>query len=423
MPKAVTLSEPTPVHERIQAIDILRGFALLGILTVNFTGSEVARLGRVDDEIRRLLDFFVSEKFYTTFSFLFGLGFALQLFRARKKNTRIVPVYIRRMAVLFLIGAFHAVFIWSGDVLKYYAVMGLILILFRNRSAKILIFFAILSLGYEFWSYMPDAPPDRIAALLPVRHDPETQQRRELERVLVYAQTQEAWQRLSIANKSGTYFQAVGARFEAQKVRIGFLSTYFWASSFAMFLLGLYAGKRGVFHDLARSRKFLKGVMWTAFPVALLTNLINTYGFRIMGNLYQQFPDWLWNILYVLAGPAGSIFYISGLLLLLTRSGRWMRRLGFLRWVGRMPLTNYLMQSVVGTLVYNGYGLGMYSKLGYSVGLLLTLAVFALQIPLSRWWLRRFQFGPVEWLWRSLTYGRPQPMLIRVSTTAETSSS
>jgi uncharacterized protein len=142
-----------------------------------------------------------------------------------------------------------------------------------------------------------------------------------------------------------------------------------------------------------------------------------------MGNLYQQFPDWLWNILYVLAGPAGSIFYISGLLLLLTRSGRWMRRLGFLRWVGRMPLTNYLMQSVVGTLVYNGYGLGMYSKLGYSVGLLLTLAVFALQIPLSRWWLRRFQFGPVEWLWRSLTYGRPQPMLIRVSTTAETSSS
>jgi uncharacterized protein len=88
-----------------------------------------------------------------------------------------------------------------------------------------------------------------------------------------------------------------------------------------------------------------------------------------------------------------------------------------------MPLTNYLMQSVVGTLVYNGYGLGMYSKLGYSVGLLLTLAVFALQIPLSRWWLRRFQFGLVEWLWRSLTYGRPQPMLIRVSTTAETSSS
>ncbi|KPL03284.1 MAG: hypothetical protein AMJ73_07530 [candidate division Zixibacteria bacterium SM1_73] len=78
-----------------------------------------------------------------------------------------------------------------------------------------------------------------------------------------------------------------------------------------------------------------------------------------------------------------------------------------------MPLSNYLMQSIIGTMVYYGYGLGMYYRLSYLQGLLLTLAVFALQIPLSRWWLSKFQFGPFEWLWRSLTYGRPQPVLVR----------
>jgi uncharacterized protein len=317
------------------------------------------------------------------------------------------------MAVLYLIGLFHAILIWQGDVLLLYAVMGFFLILFRGLPRKLLLVFVVLCLAFEFWYFLPSGPPNRISALLPARHNPEMQQQKALERTLEFAKVSEAYQKVSQATRSGSYFQAVKARFRAWKARADFLSNYFWSSAFAMFLLGLYAGRRGIFHDLVGQRRFLRRVMWITFPFALALNLIYGYGPRILRHLYQQIPEWGFGVLWVLAGPVGSLFYISALLLLLVKSERWTRRLGFLRWVGRMPLTNYLMQSIVGTTVYYGYGLGMHSRLSYLAGLLLTLAVFALQIPLSRWWLSRFQFGPFEWLWRSLTYGRPQPMLVR----------
>lgn len=421
MLKATTLQEPTQAHERIQAIDILRGFALLGIIMINFSGSEVARTGRLDDEVRRLIWFLVSSKFYTTFSFLFGLGFALQLLRARLRKNRIVPVYIRRMVVLYLIGLVHAVLIWQGDVLLYYAVMGLILILFRNRSGTFLLIFVVLCLAFTYWTYLPSAPPARISALLPARHNPELQQHRALERTLDYEKMREAGQNVNWSTHSGTYFQAVKARFQVYKARIDFRYTYFTGEFFMMFLLGLYAGKRGIFHDLAGHRKLLRRMMWTTLPFALILNVLIAYGPQVLGSLYQKIPEWGFSLVYLFAGPVGSLFYISAILFLLVKSERWTRRLSFLRWVGRMPLTNYLMQSVVGTLVYFHYGLGLSSRIGFLPGLLLTMAVFALQIPLSRWWLSRFQFGPVEWVWRSLTYGKPQPMMVRRLKPAEAS--
>lgn len=408
-----SLAGPTQPLERIQAIDLLRGFALLGILLVNFVGSEVARTGRIDDEVRRLLDFFISSKFYTTFSFLFGLGFALQLLRARERKSRIVPVYLRRMAVLYLIGLFHAILIWQGDILLMYAVMGIFLILFHKMPVKLLLLFAVLSLAFEYWSYLPSAPPNRISALIPARHDPEMEQQRAAERALDYNEISEAWQNVNLSTKSGTYFQAVSARFQLWKARLDIVYNFFGGSIFAMFLLGLYAGRRGIFHDLVNRQKLLRRVMWTTLPFAFSLNLISIYGPRLLGHFYQQIPEWATSLGYVLTGPVGSLFYISTLLLLLVKSERWTRRLDFFRWVGRMPLSNYLMQSIVGSLVYFGYGLGLYSNLGYLEGLLLMLVLFALQIPLSRWWLSRFQFGPFEWVWRSLTYGKPQPMLVR----------
>ena len=143
-----TLSSPTQSVERNPAIDILRGFALFGILLVNFPGAEAARSGAADDVVSKLLMILVSGKFYTTFSFLFGLGFALQLLRAQSRGQRVVPVYIRRMLVLFLIGLGHAVLIWrSGDILLVYAFMGFFLIPFRNLSAKVLLPAALLVLA------------------------------------------------------------------------------------------------------------------------------------------------------------------------------------------------------------------------------------------------------------------------------------
>jgi len=421
MSKTKTLREPTQIHERIAAIDILRGFALLGILLVNFAGSEAARTGPIDDQVRHLLTFLVSAKFYTTFSFLFGLGFAMQLIRAQQRQSRIVPVYLRRMAVLFLIGAFHAVLIWSGDILKMYAVMGVVLILFRKLPGKVLLIVAVLSLGFEFWTFQPSAPPERFADLLPARHDPEMEQQKALQEILQYAGIREAGQQKQLAIRAGTYGQAVKARFQFEKAQSGYWTTFFMGSSFAMFLLGLYAGRRGIFHDLGGRRKYLCRVMWAVLPLAILCNLFLGYGRQLFSRIFQMIPDWASSIIIVLAGPLGSLFYISALLLLLSRSEKWIRRLGFLRWIGRMPLTNYLMQSVVGTLVYYHYGLGLHYRLSFLQGLLLTVAVFAAQIPLSRWWLSRFKFGPMEWLWRTLTYGHIQPMRERRLKPAEAS--
>jgi uncharacterized protein len=413
MTKTTSLALPTQPLERIQAIDLLRGFALLGILLVNFVGSEVARTGPIDDEVRRLLDFFISSKFYTTFSFLFGLGFALQLLRAQARQSRIVPVYFRRMVALYIIGLFHAIIIWQGDILLMYAPMGVLLILFHRIPVKLILFVALLSFAFEYWTYLPSAPSSRISALVPARRDPETEQQRNLEKALEYNELTEAWQNVSLSTKSGTFVQAVSARYQVWKARLDLVYNFFGGTIFAMFLLGLYAGRKGIFHDLGNRQQLLRRIMWTTLPFAFSLNLLSVYGSQLLENLYQQIPQWATSLVYVLAGPAGSLFYISALLLLLVRSERWTRRLDFLRWVGRMPLSNYLMQSIVGSFVYFGYGLGLYSSLSYLEGLLLMLVLFGVQIPLSRWWLSRYQFGPFEWVWRSLTYGGPQPMLVR----------
>ena len=170
-----TLSSPTSLEERNPVVDILRGFALFGILLVNFPGSEASRTGTADDVVMKLLTILVSSKFYTTFSFLFGLGFALQFLRAQSRGRRIVPVYIRRMLVLFLIGLGHAVFIWQGDVLMIYAVMGLFLIPLRRCSGKILLSLAVLILAADVLTSFSENP-FLIRDLVPRIVSPETEQ-------------------------------------------------------------------------------------------------------------------------------------------------------------------------------------------------------------------------------------------------------
>lgn len=170
-----TLAAPTPAGERNAVIDILRGFAVFGILLVNFPGTEAARGGALDDTVRKLLSLFVSGEFYTTFSFLFGLGFALQLLRAEATGRRIVPVYIRRMLALFVIGFAHAVLIWPGDVLLMYAFMGLLLIPLRKLPVTVLLPLAALVLAGEYYEWTLEKPV-LFSDAIPRVVDPEMEQ-------------------------------------------------------------------------------------------------------------------------------------------------------------------------------------------------------------------------------------------------------
>ena len=406
-----TLSSPTSLEERNPVIDILRGFALFGILLVNFPGSEASRSGAVDDVVSKLLTILVASKFYTTFSFLFGLGFALQFLRAQSRGRRVVPVYIRRLLVLFLIGLGHAVFIWQGDVLMIYAVMGLFLIPFRKCSGKILLPLAALVLAADFFVSTSENP-FLARDLVPRIVSPEKEQGIALNDAVAFNENRDAWQRLWAATKSGTYLEAVAARFNAWRLSNRFLFRYLWLSSFCMFLLGMYAGRSHLIRFPPVRSVLIRRVMWICLPVWLGLGALSTFGPQLLGSLYFRIH---WKLLYLaweLHAPAGSLFYISAILSILALRPQWIPKLSPLGAVGRMGLTNYLLQSIIGTLLYYGYGLGLQLKLGNLSGLALGVAVYALQVPLSVWWLRRFQFGPFEWLWRSLTYGRVQPFLV-----------
>jgi len=402
---------PTPSGERNPLIDILRGFALFGILLVNFPGSDAVRSGAADDAVRRLLTILVSGKFYTTFSFLFGLGFALQLLRARSRGRRIVPVYIRRMLALFLIGLGHAVLVWNGDVLLIYAVMGLFLIPFRNCSARALLPLAALVLAGEFLISISEKPLF-VRDLVPRIANPELEQESELQNAVAFNEIRDVGRQLGAAIKSGTYLEAVIARFHIWRLSNRYLLRYIWLTSFAMFLIGLCVGGSGLIWSAsaAAHSPVVRRVMWVSLPIWLGLGVVVTYGPQVLGPLYYKIHWKLLALAWALHEPAGSLFYISAIASLLASRPHWVKKLAALGSAGRMPLTNYLLQSVVGTLLYYGYGLGLQFKLGAASGFLLASALFALQISMSRWWLSRFQFGPFEWLWRSMTYGRIQPM-------------
>jgi len=403
-----TLSSPTPAGERNPVIDILRGFAVFGILLVNFPGADAAR-GAADDTVRRLLSIFVSGKFYTTFSFLFGFGFALQLLRAQATGRRVVPVYIRRMLALFLIGLGHAVLVWNGDVLLIYAVMGLFLIPLRKAPAKILLSLAALVLVGEYFIWISEEP-FRVSDVVPRVVDPQVEQETELQKTLVYNEIQDAWRQLAAATKTGSYFDAVAARFHVWRLSNQFLFRYIWLSSFAMFLIGLYAGRSGLLRSPPARPRLIRRVMWVCLPIWIGLGVLTTYGPQLLGPLYFKIHWKVLSVAWVLQCPAGSLFYISAIVSLLAARAGWISKLAPLGAVGRMPLSNYLFESVAGTLLYYGYGLGLQMVLGKLSGFLLAIGVFAVQIAVSRYWLRRFQYGPFEWLWRSLTYGRFQPM-------------
>jgi uncharacterized protein len=404
-----TLASPTPSGERNPVIDILRGFAVFGILLVNFPGAEAARVGVIDDTVKKLLSLFVSGKFYTTFSFLFGLGFALQLLRAEAVGRRIVPVYIRRMIALFLIGFAHAVLIWPGDVLLVYAIMGLFLIPLRKLSARVLLPLAAVVLAGEYFM-MTVERPILFSDVIPRVADPELEQQAELQQALVFNEGRDAGRRLQVAIRTGTWPEAVAARFEVWRFSSRFVFRYLWISSFAMFLIGLCAGRYRVLRSPPVRSALIRRVMWTALPIWLILGLLTTYGQSLLGPLYFKIHWKLLGLAWVLHAPAGSLFYITAIVSLLALWPKWISRLAPLAAVGRMPLTNYLLQSIAGTFLYYGYGLNLRIKLGFFSGFALTVALFAVQIVLSRWWMARFQFGPAEWLWRTMTYWHLQPI-------------
>lgn len=397
-----------PTQSRLEHLDVLRGFALLGILLVNFefftrplqavvlgSGYELAGLDLVAHQAIRVLG---EGKFYPLFSMLFGAGFALMLERARARQARFWGAYLRRLIVLFLFGLAHMLLVWSGDILLIYSLSAFVMILlFRNTPLRRLWKWAIV-----FWLLPVVLMWMGAVSIEVTRLDPETHADVMAGFEADREQAEEAVARAARIHAEGSYVENVEQR--ARDMQFLLTVAPFWIPPFlGFFLLGRWLIASGRLSEPEQHRAWLR--RWRT--LGLLAGL----PLAAAAVWFTHDQDMMTPTLQVATGitlaTIASVFVPLGYLSLVTLG--W-RRLAFLAPAGRMALTNYLLQSLFWTWVFCGYGLGLWGEVPRAGHLVLALAFFAVQVVLSRWWLDRFRFGPAEWLWRSLTYWQLQPM-------------
>ena len=407
---------PAPIDaaERIHALDVIRGFALLGILLMNieyfqkpmqavifgFDGSQTG----ADHWVAWASYVFVQGKFYTMFSLLFGIGFVIFLDRAFARGASARLLFLRRLGGLLLFGVAHAFLVWSGDILLIYALVGVLLLLFAKTPARrlwkwglafVLVAPAMMWLGafgMEFALNSPEGP-----------------------KILADIEAQRASIMADIEHGHAVY---AGAGFmEAVQWRIhewtalygggGWL--FFAASVLGMFLIGASFGRAGTFAVPAASRALFVRLSIVGFVVGIPAALYVGLNGGAADMMVPTYAGAKVVSAATIANLALCLAYVSTLALLLQRAAaaRWLSTLGP---AGRMALTNYLAQSLVFTLLFYGYGAGLYGEYGRAATTVMALAFFALQVWFSGWWLMRYRIGPCEWLWRTMTYGRAQPL-------------
>jgi uncharacterized protein len=419
--QSASVLAPTRATERIQAIDILRGFALLGILVVNmelFNHSfydyivGIQPTEPVDRWIRMGVAIFAEGKFYSLFSFLFGLGMAIFMVRANARGAPFRKLYTRRLLALLGFGLINAYLIWVGDILILYAVLGLLtLFLFSNRRPRTLLIWAGIFLmlpiviNGALWGLAAlGAATAGDAAIAEVME------------ASVATYLAEA------ANANAIYATGGFAAITVQRAHDMLTVFGTWPfmafNVWAMFLVGLAAGKSGFHEDLPARKPFLKRAFWWGLLVGLPLNIFYGWTALTVNRMEVTALSWLSTTAQTIGAPALALAYASGLTLLALQP-IWARRMQPMAAAGQMAITNYLAQNFICVLLFYGYGFGWYG-VGQAAGLLIAVALWLVQLAWSVWWLKRFRFGPVEWLWRTLTYWSPQPLRRAAPTAVQT---
>jgi uncharacterized protein len=329
---------------------------------------------------------------------------ALQYARAQEKGQRFVPFYLRRMFVLLLIGLVHAYLFWVGDILILYSVLGaILLIFFRNRRPKTLLIWTIIFLALPLLLNSALFGLSSLSSLAPEGEEMMAQVFAEQTRAMADADVQ-----ADLVYSTGTFAEVNQQRIEDMKY-VFTTWPFMGFNVFAMFVLGLYAGKRKLYEYSPGNVALWRKVWIWGLIIGVTGNLIYVF---VGGGASRMIPST--QLLISLIGqtfgaPALALFYMTSLALLFQRE-KWQPRLMPLSYVGRMALTNYLLQTVICTTLFYGYGFGLYGRISVTTGVLLTVVIYAIQIPFSKWWLCRYRFGPMEWLWRSASYLKLQPM-------------
>jgi uncharacterized protein len=395
-----TPSAPVGVAERMLVLDAIRGVAVLGILLINidalsgyaFTpaASRTLFVSPAADAVTWfVLAVLVEGKFYSLFSFLFGVGFAVFVQRAAARGADAPRLFKRRLIGLLLIGLVHTVLVWFGDILLTYALLGFALIPFLRRDDRSVLRWAAVLLV---------APIALYALLLLVAGQspaPATSgSSAGLPPIMVAA---------SQGFIDGNYLQVVNGNvvFAIANMVRRFLLMFF-PRVVGMFLLGFWAGRNGVFARLDDYRGLARRTWIVGATVGLPLALVGWWlGDHAVGP--PNVAGLIETVIKSVGVPLLALAYAAGLWLLFARTPALMRALAP---VGRMALSNYLMHSVVGVIVFYGLGFGLFGKLSLTGAVVVALLLFGLQVAFSRWWLERARFGPAEWLWRMFTYER-----------------
>ena len=401
---------PALPRERIQVLDALRGFALFGILVINlysFAGwfylspeERAFMTGPLDRMILRLDEVLVYGKFYTILSLLFGIGFSLQLQRGADSDPALLGVYRRRLGILLGIGLLHIALLWQGDILTLYALCGFLLIPFRRCSDRTLLRWAVVfilvpvgisaAMILSGGRFDPGYPFFRVEDSLWARFFPP-----DTETLTVLGGR--SWHEILKFNLAGV-FDRFGDLFRDGRL----------FKVEAIFLVGLWAGRRLKDGRLLAQGATLRAVfifgLAIGLPASFVLNRVSE------ANTAARFSavGLLEAVLYVLAMAPLGLGYAAGFALLCRRMA-WGRVLNFMAPAGRMALSNYLSQTLIGLSFY-GVGFGIVGGVGPASMAVLAVLIFAGQVVVSSVWLRYFQFGPVEWAWRSLTYQRFLPL-------------
>jgi len=369
---------PLDPSTRIEAIDVLRGIALFGVLAVNLVTEfrvsifqqflpDLAQGTSADRAVESFVSLALESKAFSLFSLLFGLGLAIQFERLARSGSPLRWL-VRRLAVLLVIGLIHLLLIWNGDILTEYALAGFVVLpfLFAPRWALLAGCAAFILL------YL----------ILPLLSLP-------------VSWPTPAWMQQHVNEANAVYVNGNAAdvlRFRIREIHALLpLHIYVFPRTVALFLLGAFIWRTALFKEATMQEA-------TLFPAASVCLIVGWLLTSTAPNVLSALAP-----VFLALGYAASVIW----LMTFTTVGRWLEPVGAL---GRTAFTNYLLQSVVFGWIFFGYGLGLFGKLGAAPTIAIGAVVYGIQVLLSSWWLRHFRFGPVEWLWRTLMYGTRQPM-------------
>jgi uncharacterized protein len=397
-------ADTTRPRDRIAVLDILRGLALLGMFLVHFNYYEATPAGVEPGTaaalLERFIQWFVEERFYGIFGILFGVGFAIQLERAAARREVFVTRYLRRLAMIAVFGVI-AEGVFGYNVLIGYAIWGLPLLLVHRLPTRALVILLIVC-----------------AAARPIYG---------ITRVAIASRDQGGVEQLTAGNRQQWMaFQAGRDSLRAAEqssswrtvvtARMRFLPRFHKQfdrlpnDAFPLLLMGLIAWRLGLLRRPEAHRGLIVALMVFGAACTLTFHFAMPFGGPVGNTLPQGNAVWhavagMGRLGFHLIRPQWLTFtYIGAILLLVARGPQWVRRFAPLGWAGRMALTNYMMQVILLDVLFTPKGLGL--KIPALLVIPCAVALFALQVSLSRWWLARFQLGPLEWLLRSVTNWR-----------------